>query len=337
MLAVCVGIIIQSSIINLEPFSHIISVYGGSGTTSPNKLNNCVLEISADKNFLLPPLVPQKQTYQPILIVSDNISGIPVVEYGYIHGVYIGTQRNPDTISHFAIDDYNGYKQKGCDFFKKFSLNNSNWLVNHASNRGNYSLLEYNFPWPDYNLSSPWHSGLAQAQAIVAMIKAHELTGDKKYLDTAKMLLNSFYVDVKDGGVTYKTPKNGWWYEEFAGKGGKEPHVLNGMMSTLIGIYSYYKYTNDTAAKYLFDQGILALKKNIPLYNVPGYNYSYYDILGTTNPLSYHKLQIELLSRLYNITNDEVFRQYYNMWINYKAPPYIHQKLDSIPQTKIYS
>lgn len=265
-------------------------------------------------------------------------SGIPLVEYGYKNGIYIGSHRNPVTISHFAIDYYSKYKKNVDNSTnKEVSLNNSNWLVSHAINHGNYSLLEYDFPWPDYNLTSPWRSGLTQAQAIVAMVKAHELTGDKKYLDTAKMLLNSFFVEVKDGGVTYKTPQNGWWYEEYAGKGGKEPRVLNGMMFTVIGINSYYRYTDDKAAKYLFDQGIIALKKNLPRYNIPSYNYSYYDSLGTTNPLSYHKIQIDLLSRLYDITHDRVFKQYHDRWVSFKSPPYIHEKMSDMKPTDIYS
>ena len=35
-----------------------------------------------------------------------------------------------------------------------------------------------------------------------------------------------------------------------------EPRVLNGMMWSLIGINSYYNYTRDPSAKFLFDQGV---------------------------------------------------------------------------------
>jgi uncharacterized protein YyaL (SSP411 family) len=50
---------------------------------------------------------------------------------------------------------------------------------------------------------------MAQGRALQALIKAHEVTGQNKYLDSAKMLLNSFFVELKDGGVTYKTPTDG--------------------------------------------------------------------------------------------------------------------------------
>ncbi len=51
--------------------------------------------------------------------------------------------------------------------------------------------------------------------------------------------MNSFYIDVKDGGVTEKSNDKGWWYEEYAGKGGKNPRVLNEMEYTLLGLYDY--------------------------------------------------------------------------------------------------
>jgi hypothetical protein len=178
---------------------------------------------------------------------------------------------------------------------------------------------------------------LAQVSAIVALIKANELTGNKTYLNTAHMLLNSFFVPVNDGGITYKTPQGGWWYETFAGNSSEESRVLDGMMAAVIGIHSYSEYTNSTAAKYLFNQGISAIIHNLARYNVPGYNYSYYDALGTRNTLDEHKLLVDLLGRLYNITNDEIFKRYHDMWANYKAPPYIHGKLSDFPPTKIYS
>jgi hypothetical protein len=109
------------------------------------------------------------------------------------------------------------------------------------------------------------------------LIKAHEITGDAKCIDTAHILWNSFFVEVKDGGVTYKTP-TGWWYEEYADIGGKESRVLNGMMYTLLGIHEYYQYNRDNNVKHLFDQGIVALKNNLSLYDHNGY--SYYDILA---------------------------------------------------------
>jgi hypothetical protein len=269
------------------------------------------------------------------IFTSDN-SNIPIVDYGSVDGFYIGPQRNPLTISRAVIEHYNSYKQNGGEKSKQSLINNANWLADNAISRGNYSTLEYKFPWPPYDLQPPWRSGMTQGEAIRALINAHEITGDKKYLDLAKLLLNSFFVEVKDGGVTYKTPKDGWWYEEYASVGGVESRVLNGMMFAVLGIYEYYKYTNDGDAKYLFDQGVLALKKNIAHYDYKD-GYSYYDIVGNLSPLQYHNVLIELSDRLYDITKEETFKLHYDRWKNFKIPdPHTYHSLSIQSEFQVF-
>jgi heparosan-N-sulfate-glucuronate 5-epimerase len=251
--------------------------------------------------------------------VKNDTSGIPVLDYGYINGTYIGPQRNPLNISSAVVAYYHLLKNNPSDSkSKQLLINNANWLVDNAVSHGNYSILEYNFPFPPYNLKAPWQSGMAQGVAIQAMLRAHEITQDKKYIDTAKMLLNSFYVEAKNGGVTYKTPAEGWWYEEYAGSGGKQPRVLNGMMFALIGILDYYQYTKDESAKYLFEQGVLSLKNNLAHYDYGGY--TYYDSLGNVSPVLYHNDHITLLEQLYNATGEKIFQEYYYKWKSFKIP-----------------
>jgi len=252
-------------------------------------------------------------------LIGMNEFGIPEVTYNAV----LRGESNPVTVTHFALDSYSNYLISGNETLKQIFLNAANWLVNTAVSHGNYSILAYHFPWAPYNLKPPWQSAMAQGRALQVLIRAHHITGDEKYLDTAKKLLNAFFVEVKDGGVTYKSPNDGWWYELFAGKGGKEPRVLNGMMYALLGIYDYFKYTNDSKARFLFDKGISALKENLSRYEYKG-NYSNYDILGTTNPLGYHKLHIKLLGLLYDSTKDGTFESYYDMWSHYVPPAFLH-------------
>lgn len=256
------------------------------------------------------------RTNSTVQILTDR-TGVPVVAYGYQNGIYIGSQRNPLTTSLFAQGYYDHYHRNGSAIYKQLFLNNTNWLVNHTVNHGNYSVFEYNFPWPQYNLLPHWHSALAQAKGIEALIAANHLTGNKKYLDTAKQLLNSFYVNVDKGGVTHKMGPMGWWYESFAGPGGKQPRFLTDMISTVLGIHNYYtNYTNSKEAKYLFDQGVLALRTSLPLYNTSGHNYSYSDIFRHINSPANHELNIVLLNQLYDITKDQSFKRYHDLWYN---------------------
>lgn len=200
-----------------------------------------------------------------------------------------------------------------CTFVSALKNNNSDIL-----------LLPYKFGWTYYNVTPPWYSSMAQAEALPILIEAYNLTGSQNYLDTANGILNSFFLDVKDGGVTYKTNDSGWWYELYAAKDAKHPKVLNGMMWTLLALHGYYENTHDTRAKFLFDQGIISLKKNLHIYDSNGS--SYYDALRTPANYDYHNTHIELLKKLFAINADKVFENYYTKWSKINMTSLSHSK-----------
>ena len=257
-----------------------------------------------------------------IVVINSPVEGyiikysndIPLVDYGKVDGVYIGLQTNPVTISNAALALYNDSNSTAMNIF----LKDANWIVKHSVSRGNYSVLLYNFPWGIYNLDKGWISGMAHGLALQVLIKAHEFTGNEKYLHTAKNLLNSFFISVKNGGVAYKDQSGGFWYDEYASNKSqvKVSRVLNGMMFTVLGIYDYWNYTKSPNAKFLFDKGIVSLKNDLPRYDNNGV--SYYDRLGNPAHSTYHQIHIDLARKLYNITGEPVFKEYSDKWDNRK-------------------
>jgi heparosan-N-sulfate-glucuronate 5-epimerase len=252
-------------------------------------------------------------------VVFDK-SGIPYYNYSYTGRYSIGLQGSPHFVSEQALKMHKEYQKNSNESAKIYFINNVNWLVstNMLKNEGSFSTYEFSFPWRNGNhtVEAPWRNGMANGEAINPLLKAYELTGNKTYLHTAKMLLNCFYVDVKDGGVTYKTPHSGWWYEEYASRNStKEPRVLNGMIWAVLGIKDYYEYSNDSKAKYLYDQGILALKNDLPKYDNNGS--SFYDRLGLEANSFYKTLHVTLLKKLYDITQEQIFKTYHDKWNNY--------------------
>jgi heparosan-N-sulfate-glucuronate 5-epimerase len=236
----------------------------------------------------------------------DN-DGIPYINYDERGQNGIGIQRNPVTIIHAAMDYYIAGDTK-------FFINNVNWLVDNAVQKEGFLTFEYMYDWPVYNLKQPWRSAMANGEALTPLVKAHEMTGNMLYLDTAKELLNSFLVETTDGGITYKDSDNSWWYEEYVAdnNSAEESRVLNGMLFALIGVYEYYKYTNDLEARLIFDKGINSVKQNLAKYD-DGLGYSYYDILHNP-PGKYHLIHVDLLNKLYDITHEEIFRSYSERW-----------------------
>ena len=254
------------------------------------------------------------------IIKKLDYYGVPWVYYKTIggDGKVVGFQRNPVTTVAQANEFYDLYISNNNESSKTYFLNNVNWLVNNAVNKGYYSLLQYNFPIPHYNLYPMWYSAMANGQALQVLIKAHEITQDLRYLIAAKSLLNAFFIEVKHGGITYKDSPNDWWYEEYASssKYAKASRVLNGMLFTVLAIYDYYKYTNDADAKFLFDKGVNSTKKELSKYNKNGY--SFYDLLG--NPSGkYHQTHVILTKKLYDLTGEPIFNEYSELWKNYNA------------------
>jgi heparosan-N-sulfate-glucuronate 5-epimerase len=261
----------------------------------------------------------------PSFIIEAHAAIIKKLDYYSVPWVYYATimdgkpagfQRNPVTTVAQANEFYDLYKSKNNESAKTFFLNNVNWLVNNAVDKGNYALLQYNFPIPHYNMQSAWYSAMANGQALQVLIKAHEITNDLRYLIAAKSLLNAFFIEVKYGGITYKDSPTDWWYEEYASssKSATNPRVLNGMLFTVIAIYDYYNYTNDPDAKLLFEKGVNSIKNDLSKFNNNGY--SYYDLVG--NPAGkYHQTHVILTKKLYDLTGLAIFKEYSEFWKNY--------------------
>jgi hypothetical protein len=251
-----------------------------------------------------------RHQYKPMIINST----IPIVDYGYLDGQYTGPQLNPITIAQSAINNYRNIQES--NFTNETEMINliikADWLLGHAKLKGNYSILEYNFDFPPTKMKAPWISAMAQAQAIQALINAHNLTKDDRYLNLSEYLLNAFYVEVKDGGITYKD-NNGWWYEEYASPSNlNERRVLNGMGFTLLGLHDYYEYTNSSKAKFLFEKGLESFINNLPRYE--NSTYSLYDLSGKPADKFYHSIHLEIFDKLYTITKDPVFHEYFERW-----------------------
>lgn len=251
-----------------------------------------------------------RQNYDPIIINST----IPIVDYGYLSGKYIGPQLNPITIAQSAVKDF--AKIQNQNYTNETTMVNliikADWFLAHSKDIGNYSILEYNFDFPPAKMDDPWISGMAQAQAMQALIRAHNITSDDRYLNLAERLLNSFFIEVKDGGVTYKDD-DGWWYEEYPNPNSPtERRVLNGMGFTLLGLYDYYNYTDNNVAKYLFDKGMSSFVQNLHKYD--GGSYSLYDLPGKPADRFYHLIHLEVLEDLYKITNQPKLEEYIQKW-----------------------
>ena len=217
----------------------------------------------------------------------------------------------------------------------KYFLNHVNWLRDNlrlsTHDDVKYGVWEYHFRYPYgiYKIEPPWRSAMAQGEGITALNRAYGVTGDVSYLEYAKYALNAFFVDVKNGGVTYKDGNNDWWFEEYAGKDGVESRVLNGAIYAVIDIYEFWQTTGDKDAQALFAKGVNSIKNRLDQYDAGWW--TYYDAIGTIATKKYHNVHIKLVKELYDITGDKIFLEYSKKWSEYKTPYFIREFLKQKP------
>lgn len=255
-----------------------------------------------------------------------NETGIPVTDYGYLYGDYLGKFENPVHVCQYGFTYFDLFMAGKLECKQKW-WNCVNWVMNHSEDRDNSSFLPYNISWPDFHMTAPWYSGLAQGCAVQLLLDAYNYSKEEKYLEKATRFLNSFFVTIESNGITNMTENDGWWYEEYADINGSNPRVLNGMMFAVLYIYAYNQIVHDNVSSYLFSKGILALKNNLYRYDNDGD--SYYNLLGLPAGEFYSGLHIKLLGQLYSITKEPVFKKYYDKWKEYADSPFIQRFFDS--------
>lgn len=167
------------------------------------------------------------------------------------------------------------------------------------------------WPYPisfSYGLRPGWISGMAQGRIALIFAAAAKCADDKnrlKYENLVLLALNSFKIEVENGGVLAHV-EGGDWYEEYAQAGIHPPLVLNGHIYALLSLHHLTKVNNE--ADELFKSGMNGLAHNLKHYNIK--TWSYYDRAGDPANNYYQQLHKKLLHELYQLTKNDIFLQY---------------------------
>ncbi len=241
--------------------------------------------------------------------------GIPLLDY---HG-QIGLQYNPIAIAQWGLGNYNLYCADRDSARREKFLAASDWLcTNLEQNRFGISVWNHHFNWEYRNpLKSPWYSGLAQAQGISLLLRAHLDTGSTSYFDAAQRAFAAFLRSTAQGGVTFTDEQGDIWFEEYIVT--PPTHILNGFLWAAWGVYDYWLATQEDSARILFQQATQTLLRNLHCYDL-GF-WSLYEQSGTrlkmlASPF-YHRLHIVQLRIMQRLTGYEEFGHYADRWEGY--------------------
>lgn len=243
-------------------------------------------------------------------------NGVPQVHMGRQ-----GLRYNPITISQYGLYHLQEYAASRDAGALKIAQKASGWLAaNFKEWRGEIGAWVYDFDLDFYGPKAPWISGMAQAQGISLLLRAHQLSPNDRVLEITRRAFRAFLHPVSEGGVTACFPEGSLVFEEFP----TDPPslVLNGHMFALLGIFEFAKFWQDRDAKDLFGVAIQGLRNNLSLYDT-GY-WNFYDLHPTRRLASpmYLKVHVQLLRILAKLSGEQILLETADKWQKYLANSY---------------
>jgi heparosan-N-sulfate-glucuronate 5-epimerase len=244
-----------------------------------------------------------------------DASGIPMLDY---HG-HIGLQYNPIAIAQYGLGNFNLWRRGNDTGRKTKFFRAADWLCTHLErNAHGLSVWNHHFNW-EYRdtLKAPWYSALAQGQGISVLVRAHQRSGETRYLEAARLAFAAFQHSIEEGGVEFTDASGDLWFEEYIVS--PPTHILNGFIWSLWGVFDYFLATKDAIAEELFAGGVRTLLHNLERYDL-GF-WSLYEQSGTRLPMVaspfYHRLHIVQLRVMHRLTGEPKFAEVADRWQRY--------------------
>jgi len=275
--------------------------------------DSCVKTVYAIEDFTLVRLAPDEMPYAAGYSTVNkrehlDADSLPRMEY---HGKLYD---HPIILAQYGLEILDVMHTTGDSSYSKKILQLATKLISISEAVDSSLLFPYQYNYQVHDCESaqmvaPWYSAMAQGQALSFMCRVFTLTNDTTYLTICERIFNSFQ-KIKGNHEKHWfgciDQENHLWFEEYPNE--MPFHTLNGMIFTLYGLYDYYMLTNNATSKQLLQGGLLTIKSNIQKYrnkNGP----SSYCLQHRYVDEYYHRLHIEQLEMLYQMTRDEAFLQ----------------------------
>jgi hypothetical protein len=217
---------------------------------------------------------------------------------------------NPVTIAKYSLERLNSFRLLGDTDHLAAAIVNVEHLISMAVLTRGALYLPYNYrfdlhQWRLYYMEPTWWSGMAQGQALSATMRLWELTRDRKYLDFARGLYQSF-LNWPERGAPWTVSVGDddcYWIEEYPRDEGS-CLALNGHNFGIYGLYDFWRVTKSTQAMYLIQGALTATVTRVhaSLRNPgrPSYYCNHLDFRATR----YHKIHIDQAYHFHGFTGD---------------------------------
>jgi hypothetical protein len=233
----------------------------------------------------------------------------------------------PSYIAWYGLVQLGHFLRRGEEANLNAFLRQVSWLEENAVVRSDGAVVwPMNFDYPNgaITLKAPWISAYTQGLVISALVRAWRLTKRPKLLELLKNSAKVFELDVEDSGVRVWMDGRTLYTEV---PGGPLPGIMDGFMTSLIGLHDLYVETGDAVVGGLFEKGIAGLKYAMPRWDYRN-KWSLYGCGAYLSPPAYHNLNCLLLEVLGRLSGELLLTEYAENW----SP----KKLSTLGRTEIY-
>ena len=224
-----------------------------------------------------------------------------------------GTVYWPNYSAWYGMVQLGHYLRRGGEEYRDAFLKQVEKLERSAVVRNDGAVvwpLNFSYPSGPITLKAGWISAYTQGMVISALVRAWRMTKRPALLELLANSAKVFALDVDDSGV--RVPMDGYsLYTEVPG--GAPPGILDGFMTSLLGLYDLHTATGDPEVRRLFEAGIEGLKYALPRWDYRN-KWSWYGCQAYLSPPAYHYQNCLLLEILSGLTGEKLLAEYAHRW-----------------------
>jgi hypothetical protein len=181
---------------------------------------------------------------------------------------------NPKSFSLNALSFSCHYNEKNDEWNKIFQTQLLKRFQDYTVIDKNGLFVEYKFDYRalDYPLKAPWRSAFAQGRVLAGLSYIYSVSPSKELRQLMDAVFQSFLPNNRNYEVSFYDSHNYLWLDEYPLPNTDKPssYVLNGHIWALLGIYEYWKITDNNKAEKLLREAIETVRDNISLFRFSG-------------------------------------------------------------------
>ncbi len=232
--------------------------------------------------------------------------------------ILTGRHYHPIRIAQFALHRYGQWLATRDDAARADFLAHASWLRDNQQVRGVPGLYRFSFPWDKYGAPAGWWSAMAQGEAISVLLRAEHIAPRHQFGDAAVRASLPFGYEIAHGGVVWRAGAD-VFFEEIANE--HAPHVLNGCIFALWGIWELREQTGDPWLDPLIHGCAATLLRWLPRFDTGWW--TLYSLLQSANgrphlaTLKYHQFHIAQMYVLAQMFPEHAFADAAARWAAY--------------------